>query len=75
MHETRIYTEDISILYISWYVTIVLIQIAIALTADAAKQVAFANWALLEFEKNLQWLLLWTDEAHFSLHGTVNTHN
>ncbi|GFW07264.1 hypothetical protein TNCV_3694571 [Trichonephila clavipes] len=35
---------------------------------------AFANWALLEFEENPHWLLsiLWTDEAHFLLHGIVN---
>ena len=38
---------------------------------------AFANWTLSEFEENQQWLLyiLWTDEAHFILHGTINTHN
>ena len=44
---------------------------------DAAKRMEFANWALSELEENPQWLIsiLWTDEVHFSLHGTVNTHN
>ena len=44
---------------------------------DVAKRMAFSNWALSGFEENPQWLLsiLWTDEAHFSLHGTVNTHS
>lgn len=44
---------------------------------DTAKRIEFANWALAKIEEDPQWLLniLWTDEAHFSLHGTVNTHN
>ena len=44
---------------------------------DAAKQIAFANWTLSKFGENPQGLLsiLWTDEGHFSLHGTVNTHS
>ena len=42
-----------------------------------AKRMAFANWALTEFEENSQWLLsvLWMDLAHILLNGVVNTHN
>ena len=44
---------------------------------NAVKIMAFASWALSEFEENTRWLLsiLWTKGAHFSLHGTVNAHN
>ena len=43
---------------------------------NAAKRVVFVNLTLSEFEKYPQRLLsiLWIDEAHFSLHGTVNIH-
>ena len=38
---------------------------------------ALANWAVSELKENPQWQLsiMWTDEAHFSLHGTINKHN
>ena len=44
---------------------------------DTAKRMAFVHWALSEFKENPQWLLsiLWSDKTHFSLHGTINTHN
>ena len=72
------YIEDTDISHPSCYVTIVQLQIAIAsetVPEDSAKRMAFANWALSEYEENSQWphSILWTDESHFSLHGTVNT--
>ena len=45
--------------------------------ADIAARESFAKWALTKLEHEPQWLfnVLWTDEAHFALHGDVNTHN
>lgn len=42
-----------------------------------AKGKEFVRWALMKASSDAQWLvnILWTGEAHFSLHGTVNTHN
>lgn len=47
------------------------------LPADCDKRHAFATWALAQMDRDPQWLLniMWTDEAHFSLHGEVNTQN
>lgn len=45
--------------------------------ADTGKRLKFATWALAQMDRDPQWLLnvMWTDEAHFSLHGDVNTQN
>ena len=47
------------------------------LSADTGATQNFATWALTQMECNPQWLLhvMWTDEAHFSLHGDMNTQN
>ncbi|GFT49663.1 DUF4817 domain-containing protein [Trichonephila clavipes] len=47
------------------------------LPADTAQREAFAKWALSKMEQDPTWVfnILWTDEAHFSLHGDVNNHN
>ncbi|GFX70417.1 DUF4817 domain-containing protein [Trichonephila clavipes] len=47
------------------------------LSADTAQREAFAKWAFSKMEQDPTWVfnILWTDEAHFSLHGYVNNHN
>ncbi|GFU64350.1 DUF4817 domain-containing protein [Trichonephila clavipes] len=47
------------------------------LPADTAQRVAFAKWAFSKMEQDPTWVfnILWTDEAHFSLHGDINNHN
>lgn len=47
------------------------------LPADTDARQKFATWALEQMQRNPQWLLnvMWTDEAHFSLHCDVNTQN
>ncbi|GFT45324.1 DUF4817 domain-containing protein [Trichonephila clavipes] len=47
------------------------------LPADTAQSEAFAKWAFSKMEQDPTWVfnILWTDEAHFSLHGDVNNHN
>ncbi|GBM02257.1 hypothetical protein AVEN_108806-1 [Araneus ventricosus] len=47
------------------------------LPADFDERQNFATWALAQMERDSQWLLnvMWTDEAHFPLHGDVNTQN
>ncbi|GFS68709.1 uncharacterized protein TNCV_1959131 [Trichonephila clavipes] len=47
------------------------------LPADTAQREAFAKWAFSKMEQDPAWVfnILWTDEAHFSLHGDVNNHN
>ncbi|GFU33117.1 DUF4817 domain-containing protein [Trichonephila clavipes] len=47
------------------------------LPADTAQREAFAKWAFSKMEQDPTWdfNILWTDEAHFSLHGDVNNHN
>ncbi|GFX51747.1 DUF4817 domain-containing protein [Trichonephila clavipes] len=47
------------------------------LPADTAQREAFAKWAFSKMEQDPTWVfnILWTDEAHFSLHGDVNNHN
>ncbi|GFT78194.1 uncharacterized protein TNCV_3098041 [Trichonephila clavipes] len=47
------------------------------LPADTAQREAFAKWAFSKMEKGPTWIfnILWTDEAHFSLHGDVSNHN
>ncbi|GFT80882.1 DUF4817 domain-containing protein [Trichonephila clavipes] len=47
------------------------------LPADTAQRKHFAKWAFSKMEQDPTWVfnLLWTDEAHFSLHGDVNNHN
>ncbi|GFS83190.1 DUF4817 domain-containing protein [Trichonephila clavipes] len=47
------------------------------LPADTAQREAFAKWAFSKMEQDPTWVFytLWTDEAHFSLHGDVNNHN
>ncbi|GFW34462.1 DUF4817 domain-containing protein [Trichonephila clavipes] len=47
------------------------------LPADTAQREAFAKWAFSKMEQDPTWIfnILWTDEAHFSLHGDVNNHN
>ncbi|GFT58545.1 DUF4817 domain-containing protein [Trichonephila clavipes] len=47
------------------------------LSADTAQREAFAKWAFSKMEQDPTWVfnILWTDEAHFSLHGDVNNHN
>lgn len=46
-------------------------------TGDTAARETFAKWALARMESDPQWLfnVFWTDEAHFTLHGDVNTQN
>ncbi|GFT34789.1 DUF4817 domain-containing protein [Trichonephila clavipes] len=47
------------------------------LPADTAQRKAFAKWAFSKMEQDPSWVfnILWTDEAHFSLHGDVINHN
>ncbi|GFW10851.1 DUF4817 domain-containing protein [Trichonephila clavipes] len=47
------------------------------LPPDTAQRQAFAKWAFSKMEQDPTWVfnILWTDEAHFSLHGDVNNHN
>ncbi|GFX10011.1 DUF4817 domain-containing protein [Trichonephila clavipes] len=47
------------------------------LPADTAQREAIAKWAFSKMEQDPTWVfnILWTDEAHFSLHGDVNNHN
>ncbi|GFW91084.1 DUF4817 domain-containing protein [Trichonephila clavipes] len=47
------------------------------LPADTAQREAFAKWAFSKMEQDPTWVfnILWTDEAHFSLHGDVNNIN
>ncbi|GFY11421.1 DUF4817 domain-containing protein [Trichonephila clavipes] len=47
------------------------------LPADTTHREAFAKWAFFKMEQDPTWVfnILWTDEAHFSLHGDVNNHN
>ncbi|GFY28597.1 DUF4817 domain-containing protein [Trichonephila clavipes] len=47
------------------------------LPADTAQREAFAKWAFSKMEQDPTWVfnILWTDEAHFSLHGDVNNHD
>ncbi|GFY22163.1 DUF4817 domain-containing protein [Trichonephila clavipes] len=47
------------------------------LPADTAQREAFAKWAFSKMEQDPTWVfnILWTDEAHFSLHADVNNHN
>ncbi|GFV66619.1 DUF4817 domain-containing protein [Trichonephila clavipes] len=47
------------------------------LPADTPQRKAFAKWAFSKMEQDPTWMfkILWTDEAHFSLHGDVNNHN
>ncbi|GFX73454.1 DUF4817 domain-containing protein [Trichonephila clavipes] len=47
------------------------------LPADTAQREAFAKWAFSKMEQDPTWVfnILWTDEAHFSLHGDVNNPN
>ncbi|GFV41118.1 DUF4817 domain-containing protein [Trichonephila clavipes] len=47
------------------------------LPADTAQREAFAKWAFSKRKQDPTWVfnILWTDEAHFSLHGDVNNHN
>ncbi|GFS65558.1 uncharacterized protein TNCV_2469401 [Trichonephila clavipes] len=44
------------------------------LPADTAQREAFAKWAFSKMEQDPIWVfnILWTDEAHFSLHGWSN---
>ncbi|GFW15922.1 uncharacterized protein TNCV_4431951 [Trichonephila clavipes] len=46
------------------------------LSADTAQKEAFVKWAFSKIEQDPTWdfNILWTDEAHFSLHGDVNNH-
>ncbi|GFS81594.1 DUF4817 domain-containing protein [Trichonephila clavipes] len=47
------------------------------LPADTAQREAFAKWAFSKMEQDPFWVfnILWTDEAHFLLHGDVNNYN
>ncbi|GFV51260.1 uncharacterized protein TNCV_2174471 [Trichonephila clavipes] len=47
------------------------------LPANTAQRESFAKWAFSKMEQDSTWIfnILWTDEAHFSLHGNVNNHN
>ncbi|GFT35320.1 DUF4817 domain-containing protein [Trichonephila clavipes] len=47
------------------------------LPADTTQREAFAKWAFSKMEQDPTWVfnILWTDEAHFSLHGDANNHN
>ncbi len=45
--------------------------------SDLPKRLNYAHWMLNKVETTPGWLhnVLWSDEAHFSLDGLVNTHN
>lgn len=45
------------------------------LPSDTVEREAFVRWALSKIAQDSSWVfnILWTDEAHFSLHGDVNT--
>ncbi|GFX08534.1 uncharacterized protein TNCV_4170331 [Trichonephila clavipes] len=47
------------------------------LPTDTAQREAFAKWAFSKMEQDPTWVfkILWTDVAHFSLHGDVNNNN
>ncbi|GFS87703.1 uncharacterized protein TNCV_2942791 [Trichonephila clavipes] len=47
------------------------------LPGDSVNRRAFAVWAFQKMAEDDDWLsnLLWTDEAHLTLQGSVNTHN
>ncbi|GFU41459.1 uncharacterized protein TNCV_4586071 [Trichonephila clavipes] len=47
------------------------------LPADTAQREAFVKWAFSKMEQDSTWVfnILWTDEAHFPLHGDVYNHN
>ncbi|GFT46894.1 uncharacterized protein TNCV_3989541 [Trichonephila clavipes] len=47
------------------------------LPGDSVNRRAFAVWAFQKMAEDDDWLsnLLWTNEAHFTLRGSVNTHN
>ncbi|GFU25075.1 uncharacterized protein TNCV_568301 [Trichonephila clavipes] len=47
------------------------------LPGDSGNRRAFAVWAFQKMAEDEYWLsnLLWTDEAHFTLRGSVNSHN
>lgn len=47
------------------------------LPGDFVKRRAFAEWAFQKMAEDDDWLskVLWTDEAHFTLRGSVNSHN
>ncbi|GFX91229.1 DUF4817 domain-containing protein [Trichonephila clavipes] len=47
------------------------------LPADTAQREAFVKCVFSKMEQNPTWVfsILWTDEAHFSLHGDINNHN
>ncbi|GFT57257.1 DUF4817 domain-containing protein [Trichonephila clavipes] len=47
------------------------------LPADTAQKESFAKWAFSKMKQDPTWVfnILWSDEAHFSLHGDVNKHN
>ncbi|GFT79950.1 DUF4817 domain-containing protein [Trichonephila clavipes] len=47
------------------------------LPAHTAQREAFAKWAFSKMEQDPTWVfnILWTEEAHFSLHGDINNHN
>ncbi|GFV89762.1 DUF4817 domain-containing protein [Trichonephila clavipes] len=47
------------------------------LPADTAQREAFAKWAFSKMEQDPTWVfnILWTDRAHFSLHGDVKKRN
>ncbi|GFV73800.1 uncharacterized protein TNCV_3543581 [Trichonephila clavipes] len=46
------------------------------LPVETTQREAFAKWAFSKMEQDPTWVfnILWTDEAHFSLHGDVNNH-
>ncbi|GFU23709.1 uncharacterized protein TNCV_2341031 [Trichonephila clavipes] len=46
-------------------------------SVHTAQREAFAKWAFSKMEQDPTWdfNILWTDEAHFSLHGDVNNYN
>ncbi|GFT77124.1 uncharacterized protein NPIL_530651 [Nephila pilipes] len=45
-------------------------------SSDTVETEAFARWALSKNEQDSNWIfnILWTDKAHFSFHGDINTH-
>ncbi|GFS42072.1 uncharacterized protein NPIL_381071 [Nephila pilipes] len=47
------------------------------LQSDTVEREAFSRWALSKTEQDSSWVVntVWIDEAHFSIHGDVNTHN
>ncbi|GFX19573.1 DUF4817 domain-containing protein [Trichonephila clavipes] len=63
-------------LYIQIAITYKLQSCHELLPADTAQREAFAKWAFSKMEQDPTWVfnILWTDEAHFSLHGDVNNH-